>query len=480
MSLPVRTDARISFFTFLTASYLAVFVVCSLLLYAISRHLIAESARAFDRDDVRYDSLEYAEILHNNPSGQWLAEEIAIEHNPASTLFAIRILNPDGTIAYAASQPADLAFPGGWQVRRTDRPPPAAGCREVYIPAYHRYLQLCTTWLADGRILQVAKSTKREHRQKRIVRSIVLSFLTFASVFVIGTSVVLMLLTLRPIRNLTALMSSIIQTGKAEPAVSPARSLIREFDTLSGCFNQLLTKNTALIRAMEDTLDNVAHDFRTPLMRLRSVAESTLALTETQQSREMLTGTLAGIIEECDIARLQLQNLLDVRSMESGVVKLDVRPFDLRATLLEVVDLYSVLAEDKALTLSFDAPDVPVLIEGDQARLSQVFANLLDNAVKYTKRQGRVDLCLVAHPDHVLFRITDSGIGIPESEHALVWRRLYRSPVARSEKGNGLGLSLVKVIVEAHGGAVELRSSLGKGTTVSVTLPLTPSRTQFA
>ena len=100
-----------SFFAFLSLSYLAVYAVCALLLYLINARIISESTRAFDRDDIRSDSLEYAEILRDNASGNWLAEEIALENLPSSTLFSIRLLGPDGNVVYAASQPAILRFP---------------------------------------------------------------------------------------------------------------------------------------------------------------------------------------------------------------------------------------------------------------------------------------------------------------------------------------------------------------------------------
>ncbi len=462
-----------SFFVHLSLSYFVVYAVCALLLYLVNNRVISESARAFDRDDIRSDSLEYAEMLRNNTPGSRLIEEVTSESLPASTIFAIRILDRDGHVLFAASQPKDLAFPISgerWQ-EPTSHLHPKDGWRRIYLPAYKRHLQLQSTRLPDGRVLQVAKSTEREQSQERLLFRTTLAFFLLASLFTLGNGLWLMALTMRPIRQISADMSKIIENGTCDAGLSPVSSRISELNTLGWFFNQMVRKNATLITAMKDTLDNVAHDFRTPLTRIRSAAEFALSAREPPVSREDLHRTLEDIIEDCDTARLQLQNLLDIRAMESGVIQLDMWRFDLKSTVAEVADLYTVLAEDKNIDLRTELPEREVPIDGDAAQLSQAVANLIDNAIKYTPRDGRVLVALADKHEHVLLTVTDSGIGIPEDEHTLVWQRLYRSGRARTEKGLGLGLSIVKAIIDAHGGTITLTSSPDWGTTFVVTLP---------
>ncbi len=461
-----------SFFVHLSLSYLAVYAVCALLLYLVNSRVISESARAFDRDDIRSDSLEYAQILRNNAAGNWLAEEVAIENLPASTLFAIRILGPDGQVIYSASQPKDLALPGGWEERPVPTGhPPKNSWREIYLPDYNRHLQMESTNLPDGRVLQVAKSTAREHVQEGILFHTSLAFFLLASIFTLGNGVWMMAITMRPIRQVSADMAKIIENGTCDADLSPVSSSISELNTLGSFFNRMVRKNDTLIKAMKDTLDNVAHDFRTPLTRIRSAAEFALTAREPPAPREELLKIFADIIEDCDTARIQLQNLLDIRAMESGFVKLDVQRFDLKKTVSEVADLYSVMAEDKRIDLRTELPESDVPLDGDPAQLSQVIANLLDNAIKYTPCDGHVLVTLENGQGLVRLTVADSGIGIPASEYALVWQRLYRSSNARAEKGLGLGLSIVKAIVGGHGGKITFTSSPNQGTTFVVTLP---------
>ena len=241
-----------SLFAFLSISYLAVYSVCAILLYLINARVLSESTRAFDRDDIRSDSLEYAEILRNNSSGNWLAEEIALENLPSSTLFAIRVLGPDGNVIYAASQPRDFAFPGGWETRETAaRPLPQEGWRELYLPSYKRHLQLRSTRLPDGRVLQVAKSTSREQTQKGILLGTALAFFLLASLFTLGNGLWMMTITLRPIKKITSHMAGIIESGNCEAGVLPVGSRISEINTLGAYFDQMTQKNATLIKAMK-------------------------------------------------------------------------------------------------------------------------------------------------------------------------------------------------------------------------------------
>jgi signal transduction histidine kinase len=136
------------------------------------------------------------------------------------------------------------------------------------------------------------------------------------------------------------------------------------------------------------------------------------------------------------------------------------------------MDLYSGVAEDKGITLTLDAaPDTPSIV-GDRLRLTQVFANLVDNAVKYTPAPGSVTVTVAAAQDGVEVVVADSGPGIAADDLPRIWERLYRGDESRSQRGLGIGLSLVRAIAQAHGGKVGVQSSPGRGARFTVWLPL--------
>jgi signal transduction histidine kinase len=164
-----------------------------------------------------------------------------------------------------------------------------------------------------------------------------------------------------------------------------------------------------------------------------------------------------------------LNTLLDVAEAEAGVMKLAREPVDIAALVSEAVDLYEHVAEEKRITITKELSD-GCEVSVDRNRMRQVFANLLDNALKYTTSGGRVTICTRCETTRAIVKFTDTGMGIPPEEISRIWERLFRGDRSRSQRGLGLGLSLVKAIVEAHGGAVGVHSVVGQGSTFTVTL----------
>ncbi len=474
-SAPLNKRFR-SFAFYLGLGYLTVYVLGTCSIFFLSSRVITKSARRFDRQDVVAQSEEFSELLSQNTDGNWLAEELAVERYPPSTIFIARVLSPDGRVAYSAVRPRNLSIPE-WETRHPEakQPLPPLGWSEYTLREAGRHIQVYTSKLRDGRILQVGKGSFLEIDQKTMMARYLLIFMFISTVLSILSGVFMLYITLRPIRNITAAMSRIIESGAFENGAPPVKSLIAELDTLGRLFTIMTEKYASLIQAMRQTMDNVAHDFRTPLARIRGASE--LAL-HNKNIPEDLAETLADIIEDCDRVQLQLQNLMDTREMESGFVKLNVRTFSLTRLISEIADLYTLLAEEKSITLTTAFPDHELTLDGDRQRLARVFANLVDNALKYTPKGGAVHIAFEERPDAIVTRVSDTGIGIPPEEQSLIWQRLFRGKQAReSEKGLGLGLNIVQIIVAAHGGEVAVESVCGRGTTFSVTLPRSAKRT---
>jgi signal transduction histidine kinase len=166
-----------------------------------------------------------------------------------------------------------------------------------------------------------------------------------------------------------------------------------------------------------------------------------------------------------------LNTLMDISEAESGAMPLKRDAVRLSDVATRAVDLYRDVAEAKGVTIEIKAADDAV-VSADRVRLEQAAANLLDNAIKYTPAAGRVFVEVSSEGGCGLLRVRDTGIGIPADELPHIWDRLFRGDVSRTERGLGLGLSLVKAIVEAHGGTVTVQSKQGRGSTFSVSLQL--------
>ncbi len=161
---------------------------------------------------------------------------------------------------------------------------------------------------------------------------------------------------------------------------------------------------------------------------------------------------------------------MDISEAETGAMKLKLTEFPLADLLNQVAEVYRYLAEEKRIALALACPD-DLPINGDRGRLGRVVANLIDNAIKYTPEGGRVTVNVTRRNEEIAITVTDTGIGIAPEELPRIWERLYRIDPSRHERGLGLGLTLVKAIVQAHHGRITVDSLVGHGSTFTLHFP---------
>jgi signal transduction histidine kinase len=418
--------------------YATLFVVGSLAIVFLTYYLTAASLAQRDRQIINAKLGQYSSVYANGGI-QALADTVRAEQRVAPERLYVRVAN-------RGEEALVLSMPEGWD--------PAT-------------LETASVHLLDGTLVEVGKST--EAREDLLARfRAALGLVTLSIVLLALSGGLLATRTaLQPIRRLADAVRRITRTGRTDARV-PLEGTGDALDELTGQFNAMLDTIEGLVMAMRGALDNVSHDLRTPLTRLRGTAELALAAPpDDERYRE----ALADCVEECDRVLVMLNTLMDISEAESGTLHLQREPVPLREVVDRAVDLYHDVADAKGVALSI-ADSVPLVVSGDRTRLEQVAANLIDNAVKYTPPGGRVEAEIARDGTRVLLRVRDTGPGIPGNEIPRIWDRLFRGDTSRSERGLGLGLSLVKAIVEAHGGTVDVVSDPGRGSTFTVSLPL--------
>lgn len=397
-----------------------------------------------------------------------LRDRVDVDPAPDGGTLFVRVIAPGGASTFVAVPPSWVdpkgvlrIVPFGWMGWRTEE------THSVRIPqdAARDYM-VASRMLADGHLLQVARRTDSQ--------SVLLAPLRRDFVR-IGTAALLLSLVIgtwvawratRPLRAMANTARRIVEQDDMEARV-PSLAGAGELALLSRQLNALLDKNAEHVRVLRETLDNLAHDLRTPLTRLRGTAEMAMQ-HGTEQSEERQA--LANVLDESDRVLHLLETLLDVSVAEAGAFAIRREALDLRAAAERAVALFSEVAEERRIRLDL-APGTAVPVVGDAVRLGQAISNLLDNALKYTPEGGTVEVTAESTGGAALLRVDDSGPGVPAAERTAIWRRLYRGDASRSQRGLGLGLTLVRAIAEAHGGTASVTDRPGGGARFELRLP---------
>jgi heavy metal sensor kinase len=344
------------------------------------------------------------------------------------------------------------------------------GHRQVFenipIPDRKNGVRVIYAVIGPGIILQVGQSAEPFER----------FFSAFKRMFLATMGMLLIVATIsgwfmarRALAGLAAVTRTAkeISHGNLDKRV-PVKPWGDEIDQLAITFNFMLDRIQTLIAGIREMSDNIAHDLKSPVTRIRGQAEITLTTAATRAEYETMA---AGTIEDCDRLLDMINTMLAISRAEAGVEPMVRDAADMAVLVRDACELFAPMAEDKSVALSFHA-NRAAPVAGDLRKLQRMVANLLDNAIKYTPAGGAVTVAVDGGGTlPVTLTVTDTGVGMAPSERVHIFERFYRCDHSRSPTGAGLGLSLARAIARGHGGDIAVVSRPGLGSTFTVTLP---------
>lgn len=262
----------------------------------------------------------------------------------------------------------------------------------------------------------------------------------------------------------------------------PLRGTRDELDRLSATINGFLDRIAKFVEQNREFTANAAHELRSPLAAIQSSLEVALNSDRTISEYKEL---LLEVLEECGELGVLVNQLLLLAESDAGHLHIGSEPIHLDEIVRKAFDMFQGVAETEGVDMQIVRLD-SIRLEGDAGRLRQVVNNLLDNAIKFTRQGGKVEIELVLAPagDRAIFSVRDTGLGISHEDLLHVFDRFYRGDRSRHRgkegRGTGLGLSICESIIASHGGRIQIDSVINQGTTICVTLPVSPSHEPHA
>lgn len=334
----------------------------------------------------------------------------------------------------------------------------------ITIPARKEKVRILYSLISRNLILQLGQSLENN---RRFIEA-------FWKIFVITISILIVVAALvgwfmaRKALSKMAVVSRTAQeiSGGALDKRVPVTQKGDEVDQLATTFNQMLDRIEKLISGIKEMSDNIAHDLKSPVTRIRGIAEITLTTGSSMQAYEEMS---ASIIEECDRLLDMINTMLVISKTEVGVDRLNIERFDITKTVQDAGRLFQSIAEDNGIEMACHLPG-EIFIHADIRMIQRMIANLVDNAIRYTPSKGKIDVSVHTNDrENVSISIKDNGIGISEKDLPHIFERFYRCDPSRTQIGTGLGLSLARAVAQAHNGKIDVNSRVGKGTTFTVT-----------
>jgi heavy metal sensor kinase len=445
----------------LTLWYAAAFALSSVLAMAVVYSIVAGVLRAETDAELRQDLEETAALVRAG-GVEAFRDEVARElAGPDSAVVFLRLWSADGAAAAAGFAAPDAATR---EIAGAQRPGSHPTLRTVYPDGFEHGVRVGYAAASPEFVVEFGQTLEEDEELLGALRRGIL--VALPTLLLLGGPIG-WFMARRALRGVGTVTRTALEiAGGAMDRRVPVGARGDELDRLASAFNGMLDRIEALIAGMRDVTDNLAHDLRTPLARIRASAER--AATRGASSEEWST-LAATTTEECDRLLQILNSTLEIAEAQAGAAQLRLEDVDLADLVREGRDLFLTLAEDAGVALDVEAPERCV-VRADRGRVQRIVANLVDNALKYTPRGGSVTIAVAEEEGGARVDVRDTGVGVAPGELPRIFERFYRGDGSRTGRGSGLGLSLARAFARAHGGDLTAVSAPGRGSTFTLRL----------
>jgi heavy metal sensor kinase len=467
MFLKRLIDVRRTLAFRLTFWYAGVFLLSAAVAFAFFYYLITSAIRGRTDQDLLSEVHGFSSVM--TLQGVEAVKRKALLESQAAgeKKIFIQLLYPDGRLfsssnmSYFRNIPISSEAIG--RMLRQDEPLFAT----VSSPDQRHEIRVVYALLGPGLIIHLGQSMDDLTRFIEVFQRIFV--LTMAALFALAVVLGWFMArrALAGVENVTRTARQIADDGRLAERV-PVGKGGDEIDRLAATFNRMLDRIQGLMAGIKEMTDNIAHDLKSPITRIRGQAEVALTARAAADEYEAMA---AGAIEECDRLLEMINTMLFISRTEAGLSKPELKPMDLAAVVRDACGLFQSLADERKISLTWEAPE-RLVMAGDVRLIQRMLGNLLDNAIKYTPEGGTVAARVRANTDHsASIVVEDSGIGISEKDLPHIFERFYRGDPSRSKAGAGLGLSFARAVARAHGGEITVENRRPTGAVFEISFP---------
>ncbi len=449
----------------LTLWFTGIFTICAGFAFVLFYFLATQTIQTQVDHELMDNASKFSAVIHRN--GLTGARELAVIEAQAAgeKVIFFRLLYPTGEV-FASSH---MSYWKQVHVSKNTLQTLVLKKNSVFetilLPSTRQKARILYSYVAANAILQTGIVMDFPAKFLSAFKKVFISAMGFIIIFSALAGWLLIRKTLSGVKTITETAQNITGTSlEARVEVSGKKD---ELDHLAITFNAMLDRIEELLKNIREMSDNIAHDLKTPIARIRGFAELSLIHDENLEDyRDMASNT----IEESDRLLDIINTMLLISKAEAGEGDFEFKKTNLSIMIKSACELFAPLAEDKNIAFKQNIEE-NLFIVADIKMLQRAFSNLLDNAIKYTPKNGHISVAAFKGDHDITLQIEDTGIGISPQEQEKIFQRFYRAESSRTTAGTGLGLSLARTIAREHKGDVLVRTCPGKGAVFVMTLP---------